>query len=679
MRTTMPRRSSTNDSNSAASTSDFSVANGHSPSDSSYNGVDHPARGNEAEFSDVIPTWLLQEELPQENRLLHLIDLYFQNVHPVRCLGFIHLPTFMRRFDDSAGHSNHDSDLILYMICALGAVFYALENFKLQKNNTLLKPLFKAGSGWAKVAENRLLSNIGDISVQGLMTALLLHDYQLRVGNHAKAFILSGLVPRMAQALQLNIEYDFDVLCERDDKSLDPIKKESRRRIMWACYLQDAYIECGVDQLKLLSASDIQIQLPTHEDGFLSGTPYITEVQQQEKTLKFLSSNDIEKLPNSPLYNMGPRAFFIRLIEIRSRILRFIKHLHQAKSPWLPDSEFMALANELDLFVARMPPNVCESYDNLYIYKEHGQLAAFIGLHVALHQTFCDLYRIGMPSLSFPSNVIQVILDSAPSTFLKKCYDMCFHHAICASRLMARMLKYKDKALVDWTLGMNAHECTRIILVCCSKEFSFNGENLTDLSQYIELIESNTKVLQYLRILFAPGDVYYKSLLRLLEKHGLVISTSAADTAVDDSMNAENSRNQPEVCTIATNSNLHYSPDHVLNPLGIYPQARLSVKERHAPETKLYVPQSGVITDDENTEIGPPIDAQLSASANPYPITPVTESSAAEPISTLLGLSSPYDSDASRELFQLFGNWFPPETMTRNDSDSNGLPPWVML
>jgi hypothetical protein len=144
-------------------------------------------------------------------------------------------------------------------------------------------------------------------------------------------------------------------------------------------------------------------------------------------------------------------------------------------------------------------------------------------------------------------------------------------------------------------------------------------------------------------------------------------------------MNAENSRNQPEVCTIATNSNLHYSPDHVLNPLGIYPQARLSVKERHAPETKLYVPQSGVITDDENTEIGPPIDAQLSASANPYPITPVTESSAAEPISTLLGLSSPYDSDASRELFQLFGNWFPPETMTRNDSDSNGLPPWVML
>lgn len=137
------------------------------------------------------------------------------------------------------------------------------------------------------------------------------------MGSYASAFILSGLTARISQALQLNLESSVDILC--DTKSNSPITNESKRRIMWSCYVMDSWVGSGVNQLTLLEDKDLKIQLPCHSHNFSLGTPCITEVLEEGRVLGFISQ---EQIQFRPAENMGIEAYFIRLVSIRKRVLR---------------------------------------------------------------------------------------------------------------------------------------------------------------------------------------------------------------------------------------------------------------------------------------------------------------------------------------------------------------------
>jgi hypothetical protein len=148
---------------------------------------------------------------------------------------------------------------------------------------------------------------------------VLLYDYELRMGNFVNAFMLSSVTARMAQALQINLEYSTDVLCRDGETSLSASDKESRRRLMWACYIMDTLVGSGVDQLTLINEKDIKVQLPCNERSFLQQKPCITEIMERGQVLKFLSP---EIIPNDPTENMGIMAYLVRHIEIRKRVLQ---------------------------------------------------------------------------------------------------------------------------------------------------------------------------------------------------------------------------------------------------------------------------------------------------------------------------------------------------------------------
>lgn len=151
------------------------------------------------------------------------------------------------------------------------------------------------------------------------MVAVLLHDHEIRVGRYASAFTLTGVATRMTQALQLNLEYSTNVLEDEPDGGPSNCSKEARRRLMWACYVQDALIGSGIDQLTMFRNSDIKIQLPTHERNFIFQIPSVTELAERGRFLKFLPE---EMIPQHPAENMGIMAHYIRLVEIRKAVLR---------------------------------------------------------------------------------------------------------------------------------------------------------------------------------------------------------------------------------------------------------------------------------------------------------------------------------------------------------------------
>jgi hypothetical protein len=134
------------------------------------------------------------------------------------------------------------------------------------------------------------------------MAAILLHDYELRMSNFGNAFMLSAITARMAQALQINLEHSTDILCQDSGSSPDASTKESRRRLMWCCYISDSLVGSGVDQLTLIKETDIKIQLPSNERNFLLQRACVTEVLEPGQFLKFLEQHD---LPSNPADNMG--------------------------------------------------------------------------------------------------------------------------------------------------------------------------------------------------------------------------------------------------------------------------------------------------------------------------------------------------------------------------------------
>jgi len=150
-------------------------------------------------------------------------------------------------------------------------------------------------------------------------TAVLLHDHELRTGNYACAFMITGNITRMAQALQLNLEYSTDLFHDEPNNGPTVCSKEARRRLMWSCYISDTLIGSGVSMLTLLDENDIKVQLPCNERNFVLQVPCVTEMLPQGQFLPFVAP---EHIPPRVIDNIGIVALYVRLISLRKRVLK---------------------------------------------------------------------------------------------------------------------------------------------------------------------------------------------------------------------------------------------------------------------------------------------------------------------------------------------------------------------
>ena len=213
---------------------------------------------------------------------------------------------------------------LLHIMCALGARFYALEIN--ESYSPLSKELIQsAGSQWAKIAEEMFFADYSTISITKLKVLILLHDQEARTGNYAGSFLLTGLVIRLAHALQLNNELSVDVMCKEEGASPNEVSvRESRRRLMWACYMIDVWAGSGVDHLTILNEKDLKIQLPCNERQFSLQIACVTERLEKGETLDFIPAAEV---PEKPSDNLGMAAYYVRIVSIWRRVLRYVGYL----------------------------------------------------------------------------------------------------------------------------------------------------------------------------------------------------------------------------------------------------------------------------------------------------------------------------------------------------------------
>ncbi|KAL3433362.1 fungal-specific transcription factor domain-containing protein [Aspergillus tetrazonus] len=530
--------------------------------------------GEETEGEGPPLTWLTSSDFPDKAKVVVLVDNYFVHVHPIRCFAFLHRPSFLRRVDEELSPDLSPSAL-LHIVCALGAQFYALE---CSTTCQQLSPEFilRSGRRWAEKAYEMVLKDLDKISVDNLMASQLLYDYALRVGNFAQAFMLGGITARMVQALQLNLEYSTDVLCIEPGLSISA--REARRRLMWSCFVTDALLGSGVDQLMLIDERDIKIQLPCNERRFVQETACVTRTLDGG-VLGFLQP---DTLPVNPDENMGIMAYFVQHIHVRKQVLRYIKHLDTAISPWLPNSEFAILDKACWKWYDNLPENLQFTTSTIYARKASSQLGALILLHCSHYQTLCDLYRLGAPALF----KLRSAIDFPPeqSEFLQKLRGDLYNAARTLATIIGEAERHGPHVLSDTWLPTITYDSSRIMLYYLTQLIDPREQDSKELVvQTIPYLESNIRALKAMQPLNAVSErlcTLAETMLRLLGSEAEIVSPGQNIVPDDPYPPGPDEAGRQSPPGIPPQS----APDYVLNPLTIYLMARRTIPERHAPE-----------------------------------------------------------------------------------------------
>lgn len=511
--------------------------------------------------SHATPLWLKTTDLPPEKDFNKLIEIYFERVHTVRCLGFLHIPTFMEKLKTPQKAHTEESG-ILHIMCALAAPFLYSDICAQSKEmmNSDLR-FYDAGKGWADTALQYSFRNLGSPKLECLATEVLLHEYYLRTGEYSKALILSGQVARHLQLLQLNVECDPN--SESHKVRVSTTTREMRRRLMWACYLLDALIECGVDQLRLISAEDIQVQLPCSEDYFIRGTPCDTELLSPHKLLPVV--------PKNLQSNLDMCAYYIRTISLRAKILKYVKAL-EGEIPWQSDtSKFSLLDGELQNLERSIPDIFKMTTANKYLYKALGRLNLFFGLHILLAQTSNDLHRICVAQLVFPDTSTKWIRDNAPPVFLERCHRMCLNRAVYIAKLLKDLWLFHKPSLIDTSYANHVQICSSVLLTTILSWGQ--AEPLLpqiESNDYENMLRDNLTILQYLQN-YLKVDAYCQSAKEALRRFKKLLPvgtlSNPSHTSKGRLVNDQN--------VVHSQSSL----DYILNPLGTYPLARKQTQD----------------------------------------------------------------------------------------------------
>lgn len=490
---------------------------------------------------------------------------------------------------------------LIYIICALAApIYYSKTVSSIDQEFEASNPRFLiAGKGWAECAMQCLFANFGNPSVECLMTEILLHEHYLRIGDYWRAFLISGFISRRVQLLRLNVENDRDILCRADDddnrnnNNNQPVASswaasESRRRLLWACYLLDASIECGFDQLRFMSAGDVQVQLPCAEDSFIRNSPCVTEMLPAGKVMPFVD----QALAMSAVDNIDMRGYYIRAMAIRSKILRYRKHL-DGDIPWdaSTPSQFYVLDKELQSIESSIPETLKMRPENVYIYKTAGRVNLFFGLHILISQTYTDLYRIGIATPVFSDDdgdhdgdhddANKWIRQNASDDFMRLCHRTCIAKALHIGSLLSDLWHCHKLSIVDTPYAIHTQTCSSVLVASLVswRDHLPGPPPLPGISSYRDcqqILQRNVQTLRYLAM-HIKADVYCESAVQALRRFNRLFAHELGSGGLPN----DNVSSIPQFHVAGnsekTKSPTQYSLEFILNPLGTYPMARKEV------------------------------------------------------------------------------------------------------
>ncbi|KAL8653335.1 MAG: hypothetical protein Q9210_002159 [Variospora velana] len=333
------------------------------------------------------------DKLPSKEIQEHLADVYFECLYGQSYL-LLHKPSFMKRL--SAGTA---PPVLVLAICAIAARFSTHPQISSE-------PAFLRGEEWAAPAREIAMKRYDQPSITILTVFLILGLHEFGTCQGGRSWMFAGMALRMAYALQLHRELDYD-------PKLSATDREIRRRTMWACFMMDRFNSSGTERPTCASEDHFKIQLPNKEFNFQHDVPGPTETLNAGN-LNLVSLEAGSKV--NPRDNMGVAAYVVRVIVLWGRVIRYLNLGGKEEDRyelWHPESEFGALKRQAEEFKVSLPSELQYSADNLATQATENLGNQFLFLHISYYQVVLFLHRYSIPMIPGA-----MMADDIPRSFL---------------------------------------------------------------------------------------------------------------------------------------------------------------------------------------------------------------------------------------------------------------------
>lgn len=173
--------------------------------------------------------------------------------------------------------------------------------------------------------------------------------------------------------------------------------------------------------------------------------------------------------------------------------------------PWLPDSGFAILIDDIQSWKRSLPSWLDFSADNIYIRRESHQLGALLLIHCMYHHVMCDVHRIALPELF--KNQDPFIFHASQQLFVTRLQDMCFEHAQRMSVLVSTILQHGVKHFADSILPSFVYNSSRIMLYYIARLLDASKPDAgTVISRTIELVQHNNRALRDMSLMYPLAE-----------------------------------------------------------------------------------------------------------------------------------------------------------------------------
>ncbi|KAL8854807.1 MAG: hypothetical protein Q9221_000313 [Calogaya cf. arnoldii] len=326
------------------------------------------------------------DKLPSQEIQEHLAEVFFDCVYGQSYL-LLHKPSFMRCLRAGAA-----PPVLVLSVCAIAARFSTHP----QVNS---EPAFLRGEEWAAPAREIVLKSYDQPSITNLTVLLILGLHEFGTCQGGRSWMFCGMAMRMAYALQLHRELDYDPLVRKEDADpkLSATEREIRRRAMWACFLMDRFSSSGTERPTCGAEEYIKIQMPTKEFNFQNEIPNPVETLGNEiMPTSTLDAGQKAKLRD----NMGVASYMVRVIVLWGRVIGYLNLGGKEKDPhelWHPQSSFSSLQKQVEDLKASLPSDLQFNADNLANHAAEKLANQFLLLHISYHQIVLVLHRHAIP------------------------------------------------------------------------------------------------------------------------------------------------------------------------------------------------------------------------------------------------------------------------------------------
>jgi hypothetical protein len=357
--------------------------------------------------------------------MMRVFDVFFRSLHHVPGFAFLHRKSLVQRYN--AGIIDEG---LLLALAAVTATFADLTSSARE-----------ASSKWADDSEFIILQNIKNPSLTKIQGLALLIKHRMLTREFAKAFMLTAIAVRFAMALRLN--YENDKMCN--------LARESRRRLMWSLFLVDAQLASGYRDFSVCSFDTIHIRLPCPERDFemdlCHDVPGLSD--------SFSMSSPVE---------LGILAQYIRVAWLRSKVLQWNKKiaLLRLESVSGVPQTVSALSGQLEQFRSNLPESLSYSEANMRVRAYSPELFQFVMIHIMLHSSYYNLFRLSLPTLKEALPV--TALAALQEDFVQHCRSQCFEHAEAVMKIISNlMLCIPESPTLDIDLAVCSYQALRLL------------------------------------------------------------------------------------------------------------------------------------------------------------------------------------------------------------------------